>query len=548
MVTPMKLLDVKPNTDEWLAEREKRFCASDAPAMMGVSKHKSRTRLLDEKKGAAPEEISNFKQKLFDRGHADEDKARVLVELELMIDIPPAVGVKKVRGIKTELLASLDGYSPEIDFSWECKSSNKTLIENIQNCVLEPHYYWQLEHQCLVSGLKKVKFTCSDGTADGSYHMEYESDPERQKELIAAWKQFEKDLDEHEIQAKSEAVEVETPDMPALTCEVDGAMVVSNLAEIIPIARELAKVEMDKPLVTDLDFGQKDELIKKVVKARKAVKEKVEQVRNGFESFSAFADMAAEFDSILQKLQSASEKAVKTEKEKRKKQIADTAQEEVNAAVLSLNKALEPVLLGEIVDTQPDFAAAMKGKSKLDSMQESVDAVKAHCLAQVHAKAEAIEPNVMAYKNLPEAHQKLVHASELAGLVDQSPEAFTAVMDKRIAEFEKTVSEAKQADPAPVQTTVAAPVAQQSITPAQPSNPTESMPVHAAVSNAVPDAQAENRPTLYSANVNGNGQLMIVFSDQRDFHVTFSQDDGPITVAEKLSQLVHHIASQYSKG
>jgi predicted phage-related endonuclease len=45
----MKILNLTQGSPEWLATRAQHFCASDAPAMMGVSKYKTRSDLLREK-------------------------------------------------------------------------------------------------------------------------------------------------------------------------------------------------------------------------------------------------------------------------------------------------------------------------------------------------------------------------------------------------------------------------------------------------------------------------------------------------------------------
>lgn len=47
----IRILDLKPNTEEWLAVRKSYFCASEAQAMMGASQYMNRQQLLRIKKG-----------------------------------------------------------------------------------------------------------------------------------------------------------------------------------------------------------------------------------------------------------------------------------------------------------------------------------------------------------------------------------------------------------------------------------------------------------------------------------------------------------------
>lgn len=72
---------------------------------------------------------------------------------------------------------------------------------------LEPHYYWQLEQQLLVSGAERVIFVCSDGTEQNFVSMEYRPVRGRAEQLIEGWKQFEADLEAYEpVEAVAEVV------------------------------------------------------------------------------------------------------------------------------------------------------------------------------------------------------------------------------------------------------------------------------------------------------------------------------------------------------
>ncbi|NOS39050.1 YqaJ viral recombinase family protein, partial [Staphylococcus aureus] len=143
----MKLYNIEQGTDAWLKLREEHLTASDASAMMGASKYKSRTQLMKEKKFGVKEKITPAKQALFDKGHAAEDAARDLLEVDMLESFAPVVGGIEIDGLK--LLASLDGLSEDQQMVFEHKLWNETLAENVRNNVLEDTHYWQLEHQLL---------------------------------------------------------------------------------------------------------------------------------------------------------------------------------------------------------------------------------------------------------------------------------------------------------------------------------------------------------------------------------------------------------------
>ena len=148
---------------------------------------------------------------------------------------------------------------------WEHKLYNPTLAENVRNGVLEPLYYWQLEHQMLTAGVDEILFTCSDGTWNNRVSMIYESVPERRQKLIEGWKIFCEDLAKYELKAKPEPLpEAEIDDLPALASDVIGSEVVSNLGDIIPIIRTLASEYIAKNIETDHDLSNRNDLNKKV--------------------------------------------------------------------------------------------------------------------------------------------------------------------------------------------------------------------------------------------------------------------------------------------
>ncbi|CFQ49015.1 hypothetical protein [Yersinia similis] len=77
----MQIINVQQGTPEWHALRSRHFTASEAPVMMAASSKMRRDELLNMKATGSEREISDWVQtNLFDKGHAQEATARVIVE------------------------------------------------------------------------------------------------------------------------------------------------------------------------------------------------------------------------------------------------------------------------------------------------------------------------------------------------------------------------------------------------------------------------------------------------------------------------------------
>lgn len=429
----MKIIkDIVQGSDQWLELRKNHFCASDAAAMMNCSTYKSRKQLLHEKKTGKVEEVSPAKQAIFDKGHAAEESARTIFEMDMLEDFPPAVCTEEIEGLL--LLASLDGMADPATALLEHKLWNETLAANVSNEVLEPMYFWQLEHQLLVTGAECVYFVCSDGTADNWMQMEYSSVPERRDELIAGWKQFEKDLDEYQPEAKVEAVvgeEVES--FPLITYQVEGSAIVSNIKEALPKIMARAKQEMERVLDTDQDFADKDKLNKATKEARAKLKDIVNNVQGEFVSFKEFADTALKVDEILQKMQSHGERQVKEAKEAKKRSIVDIVSKKLSDHISACNMKIKPLRIdGGIMNICPDFIGSMKNKRTIESLQNAVDGVLASMKIEIDQVMARVVPNQIYLQE---------HATEYAflfadtqNIINQETEPFQAIVKSRIAD------------------------------------------------------------------------------------------------------------------
>lgn len=429
----MKTLDLIQGTQEWLEARLNHFTASEAPAMLGESKHMSRSQLLDLKKGWLANPVSDFTQKLFDDGHEHEDMAREITELELLEDFPPVVGSRVVEGL--ELLASFDGLGDA--GAWEHKDWNKTLAENVRNSILEPHYYWQLEHQCLVGNLAEVLFTCSDGTENNRVSMVYQSVPERRDQLVAGWKQFAQDLEQHELTAKTEKVIAQKSEsLPVISYQMNGLSIESNL-DVFKQAAEKMVEDAKLPIESDQDFANAEMRVKEFKKAEDKIKSVSAAVLGEIESVDKFTKDLAYIGEQIRQARLATDKQVKSRKEEIKREIEKAASSEFVALVNSINAELRVNL---DADTSP-IANAMKGKKTVDSLKDAALTALSSMKINVNEQASTVRANAELMRK-PEYNEFKFLFSDWSQIAFKANDDFEALVKTRITEHKE--AEAKR--------------------------------------------------------------------------------------------------------
>lgn len=436
-----QILNLVQGSDQWLEARLNYLCASEAPVIMGESKFMTRNQLLDLKKGWQKNPDPAFKKRLFEKGHENEDKARKLLEVETLDDFPAIVMLSEIDGI--EFLASFDGLlnGRPSNLIFEHKDWNLTLAENVRNELLEPLYYWQLEHQCLVNNSDTVLFTCSDGTLENRVSMYYKSLPERRQKLIEGWKLFLSDLEGHELEAKKEVVIAQKQEaLPSITCEVKGSEVVTNIGEYIPLIRTAIEERLSVVLDSDQDFADAEAFVKILKTTREDLKGEKQKITDAFESYSLFVDQVAETDKILQQAHSQLDKAVKQNKEAKKQAIVNNAINELNQFCSELSKNINGIQTLNPVQA-PDFAAALKGKRNFASMESAVEDLLAKAKLGQQEIANLIRTNLDTLEELAKEHRFLFN--DWSQLVVKENEDLVNLVKARIAEHELAEAERK---------------------------------------------------------------------------------------------------------
>jgi len=414
-------LDLIQGSPEWLKERLENFTASEAPMMMGVSKFFSRTQLLDHKKGWITE-IDTFTQKRFDDGHKSEAMSRPIAAKIAKADFYPVVGLLE----DTKYLASFDGLTMLGDVLFEHKGHNKVLAENVLNGVLEPEYYWQLEHQLLVSGADKVLFVCSDGTEEKFYSMWYESIPERRAELIAGWEQFAIDLDNHVPEAKAEKVSAEViRDLPAITYKMNGLSLVSNLDDYKAAANNL--VEKSKAVIeTDQDFANAEARQKVFTKAEKDIAELCDRVLGEVADIDAFTKDLKYIGAQIREARLSEAKQITKRKEDIRLAILTDAKNVLQTAIDEAEQRLKC----RLPNLTCDVLQAMKGKKTIDSLKDAAATEVANGKIEITNLLNVALTNMATIRELAPGHKHLFN--DWPSIAFKANDDFTALVKTRL--------------------------------------------------------------------------------------------------------------------
>ena len=187
----MKIVtNMQQGSADWLQFRATRFGSSEAAAMLGLSPYTTRTELLRIKHTGLDREFGDwFQRNVLDKGHAVEAATRPLIEAQIDDELYPVVCQGEGR-----LVASCDGMDLDGRLLWECKQWNEALAAEVAAGRVPDTHMPQCQHQLLVTGAERLRFTVSDGTGERIVSAEVLPSPEWFQRLRDGWAQFEKDL------------------------------------------------------------------------------------------------------------------------------------------------------------------------------------------------------------------------------------------------------------------------------------------------------------------------------------------------------------------
>ncbi|EPF2927887.1 lambda-exonuclease family protein [Vibrio navarrensis] len=444
-VTNIKFHNVQQGTDEWHALRETvDFTASEVSAALGCSPYKTRDQLMHEKATGIKPEISSYQEKIFADGHRFEEMARPILESNLGEELYPATITGECEGLT--LLASLDGLTIDGDIAFEHKSPNAKLVAKIAERNLDTHYVVQMEQQLLLSGAAVCKFVASDGTEQNWHEMDYYPDESVQSWIISGLKQFKSDLAGYKQKlANGEIAQESKPvvtaeviqDLPAVTYKMNGLAIVSNLDEYKAKALELVE-QSKKKLETDQDFANAESMVKVFKSAEDKLGLMSQQVLGEVESIDTFVKDLGFISENIRQARLALDKQVKSRKEEIKAELVMKAKTEIQALVADMSQKYNVGF-----NVKHDFAAAIKGKRNIESMQSAINDELAK------AKIALSELKDIAQTNLDTVNQHSEYRflfNDWGQIAFKAPEDFATLVKLRIAEHKDAEEKRLQAE------------------------------------------------------------------------------------------------------
>lgn len=414
----MQTLDLIQGSPEWLSARAQYFTASEAPAMLGLSKYKTRQELLREKATGITPEVSARTQHLFDKGHEAEAAARPLAEELIGEELYPATGVLEVEGL--QLLASFDGITMDESQCWENKMFNAEFAAYVRDEQDAPDTHWpQLEQQLLVSGASRVLFTVGDES------VWYVSRPERRAQLIAGWKQFAEDVANYQhVETAAPAVGSVVKDLPAVMVHVSGQVsIIDNFSLFETALRDFIDNRLVRKPQSDQDFADLGEQIASLKKAEAALDAAEVQMLSQVESVDAMKRTKDMLHKLARDNRLVAEKLLAAEKENRKAEIVRSGVDALVAHVSALSERIGqtmPIMQG-------NFGGVIKGLKSLDSMRSNVADELARMKIETNATADRIEANKKTVEDMS-------LFPDFAAVCTKAPEDFAALLAMRVGQ------------------------------------------------------------------------------------------------------------------
>ena len=414
------LQGIQQGSKEWLAIRAKHHTASEAPVAMGASRYQTRDQLLHQKHTGIAQEVDSHTQALFDRGHATEAAARILLEQDLADDLYPVTALDDAG----HLLASFDGINLMGNTGFEHKLWSERLAQQVRAGELEPHYFWQLEQQILVGGLEKVIFVTSDGTRENWAQMEYRPAPGRAEQLLAGWAQFDIDLAAYVAPEAKAAPVVAAPmeTLPAVSVRVDGQLaIISNLPAFGEALRAFIARIPDSPK-TDQEFADTEAACKSLKQAEDALAASESNALAQLEDVDTMRRLVADCRNLARTTRLQKEKLVTAQKELLRGEAVAGGVTALRQHIAELHASVGKPW---VQVPQANFGAVIKGMRSLDGIRGAVNDELARCKIEADAQARRIVANIRVLDQVghgflfPDAQQLATahDADTFAGLV-----------------------------------------------------------------------------------------------------------------------------------
>lgn len=424
-------------SDAWHEFRFKHFGASEASAMLGLSKQITRNDLLLYKKTGKSKEYSDWVQaNILDYGHEVEAMAREILEELIGNDLFP------VTCSDGNLSASCDGLTFDRSIAFEHKQFNSELVNFINdNGTLPDTHMPQCQQVLLVTGAERLIFVCSDGGERNRAQLDIYPDADWFDKIKKGWSQFEKDLADYvprEITGKPEASAI--MQLPALAIQIKGEVTVSNLPQFKAAAEEfISNISTD--LQTDEDFVNAEATVKFCDETEK----KLESAKAAAIGQTASIDeLMRTIDFIKESIRSKRltlEKLVKSQKETIKSRIINDGFNVCFSRASELDLEFPQINFVQIAGTvfsKQNLEIACKNKRTLASLHNAVDTEVASIKIKLDDLARVVRKNIA---HLPE---DLSLFRDLQSIATKPEDDFKLLVQSRLAEQKRKEEEAAQ--------------------------------------------------------------------------------------------------------
>jgi predicted phage-related endonuclease len=411
-------------TEAWDLFRLEHFGASEAAAMLGLSKKTTRNELLRMKKTGVAKTFSEWLQvNVLDHGHEVEALARPHIEKLIGEELYP------VTCSDGKESASCDGLTMDDRIAMEHKQWNEALAAIVSAGKVPDEHMPQCQQVLKVTGAEKLIFVVSDGTPERMVFVWVLPDPVWFERLGAGWAQFERDLETYEpTEPVVEAVGRTPESLPALRIEVTGEVTDSNLEQYREHALAVF-AGINRNLQTDQDFANAAKTVTwcgEVETRLKAAKEhalsQTESIDKLFKTIDAITDEARATRLELNKL-------VEARKLARKGEIVAGGVKGLADHIAALNARIGKPYMPAV---NVDFGGAIKGMRSFDSMQNAVDTALANAKIAASATADRIQLNLATLREHATGLEFLFPDTAL--IVQKAPEDLTSLVKTRIAD------------------------------------------------------------------------------------------------------------------
>ncbi|MFS2051004.1 YqaJ viral recombinase family protein, partial [Variovorax sp. CT11-76] len=421
----MAIVEILQGSDAWHQFRLTHFGASEAAAMLGLSKKTTRNELLRMKKTGIAKEFSDWVQEnVLDRGHEVEASARKIMEEVIGQTLYP------VTCSDGEISASCDGLDMPEECAWENKLWNEEHAALVRAKQVPEEHMPQCQQVLMVTKAEKLYFSISDGTRERTVWVEVLPDPDWFARLRAGWKQFATDLATYTPSEKVAAVVAAAPEtLPAVSVRIQGSLAVaSNLPDFGTALRAFIGRMVPKPS-TDQEFADAEAECKALKKAEEALDASEDNALAELTDVDAMRRTVADLRNLARTTRLAREKIVAAEKDNRRGEIVASGVSALREHIATLNARLGRPYMPAVT---ADFAGAIKGKKNLDSMQDAVDAALANAKIEASGIADRIQINLGTLRELATGLPQLF--PDTAQIVLKAPDDLTALVKSRVAD------------------------------------------------------------------------------------------------------------------